>query len=88
MRCYHDSVRMGPTLFRLDSSIRTEGSVSREVARRLEKLEEKTLATTDKLIKENPKMVGGFVRATIKALDRTSSTATGTSLGSPTRSSA
>jgi len=27
-----------------------------------------TLATTDKLIKENPKMVGGFVRATIKAL--------------------
>ena len=26
------------------------------------------LATTDKLIKENPKMVGGFVRATIKAL--------------------
>src|SRR5688572_8362972 len=27
-----------------------------------------TLATTDKIIKENPKMVGGFVRATIKAL--------------------
>jgi ABC-type nitrate/sulfonate/bicarbonate transport system substrate-binding protein len=27
-----------------------------------------TLATTDRLIKENPKMVGGFVRATIKAL--------------------
>ena len=27
-----------------------------------------TLATTDKLIKENPKMVGGFVRATLKAL--------------------
>jgi NitT/TauT family transport system substrate-binding protein len=27
-----------------------------------------TLATTDKLIKENPKMVGGFVRATNKAL--------------------
>jgi len=27
-----------------------------------------TLATTDKLIKENPKMVRGFVRATIKAL--------------------
>ena len=27
-----------------------------------------TLATTDKLIKENPKMVAGFVRATIKAL--------------------
>lgn len=27
-----------------------------------------TLATTDKLIKENPKVVGGFVRATIKAL--------------------
>jgi ABC-type nitrate/sulfonate/bicarbonate transport system substrate-binding protein len=27
-----------------------------------------TLATTDKLIKEHPKMVGGFVRATIKAL--------------------
>jgi ABC-type nitrate/sulfonate/bicarbonate transport system substrate-binding protein len=27
-----------------------------------------TLATTDKLIKEQPKMVGGFVRATIKAL--------------------
>ena len=27
-----------------------------------------TLATTDKLIKDNPKMVGGFVRATIKAL--------------------
>jgi ABC-type nitrate/sulfonate/bicarbonate transport system substrate-binding protein len=27
-----------------------------------------TLATTDKLIKESPKMVGGFVRATIKAL--------------------
>src|SRR5574341_2095448 len=27
-----------------------------------------TLATTDKLIKENPKMVGSFVRATIKAL--------------------
>jgi NitT/TauT family transport system substrate-binding protein len=27
-----------------------------------------TLATTDKLMKENPKMVGGFVRATIKAL--------------------
>jgi NitT/TauT family transport system substrate-binding protein len=27
-----------------------------------------TLATTDKLIKENPKMVSGFVRATIKAL--------------------
>ena len=27
-----------------------------------------TLATTDKLIKENPKMVGAFVRATIKAL--------------------
>jgi ABC-type nitrate/sulfonate/bicarbonate transport system substrate-binding protein len=27
-----------------------------------------TLATTDKLIKENPKMIGGFVRATIKAL--------------------
>src|SRR4249919_2108766 len=27
-----------------------------------------TLATPDKLIKENPKMVGGFVRATIKAL--------------------
>jgi ABC-type nitrate/sulfonate/bicarbonate transport system substrate-binding protein len=27
-----------------------------------------TLATTDKLIKENPKMVVGFVRATIKAL--------------------
>ena len=27
-----------------------------------------TLATTDKLIRENPKMVGGFVRATVKAL--------------------
>jgi len=27
-----------------------------------------TLATTDKLVKENPKMVGGFVRATLKAL--------------------
>jgi NitT/TauT family transport system substrate-binding protein len=27
-----------------------------------------TLATTDKLIKENPKMVGGFIRATLKAL--------------------
>ena len=27
-----------------------------------------TLATTDKLIKENPKIVAGFVRATIKAL--------------------
>ena len=27
-----------------------------------------TLATTDKLIKENPKMIGGFVRATLKAL--------------------
>ena len=27
-----------------------------------------TLATTDKLIKENPKIVGGFVRATLKAL--------------------
>ena len=27
-----------------------------------------TLATTDRLIKENPKMVGGFVRATLKAL--------------------
>jgi len=27
-----------------------------------------TLATTDKLIKENPKLVGGFVRATLKAL--------------------
>ena len=27
-----------------------------------------TLATTDKLIKENPKMVAGFVRATIKSL--------------------
>ena len=27
-----------------------------------------TLATTDKLIKENPKMVGAFVRATLKAL--------------------
>ena len=27
-----------------------------------------TLATTEKLIKENPKMVGGFVRATLKAL--------------------
>jgi ABC-type nitrate/sulfonate/bicarbonate transport system substrate-binding protein len=27
-----------------------------------------TLATTDKLIKENPKLVNGFVRATIKAL--------------------
>jgi ABC-type nitrate/sulfonate/bicarbonate transport system substrate-binding protein len=27
-----------------------------------------TLATTDKLIKENPKMVAGFIRATIKAL--------------------
>ena len=27
-----------------------------------------TLATTDKLIKENPKMIGGFVRATIKAM--------------------
>jgi NitT/TauT family transport system substrate-binding protein len=27
-----------------------------------------TLATTDKLIKENPKMISGFVRATIKAL--------------------
>ena len=27
-----------------------------------------TLATTDKLIKENPKMVGGFVRGTLKAL--------------------
>ena len=27
-----------------------------------------TLATTDKLIKQNPKMVGGFVRATLKAL--------------------
>ena len=27
-----------------------------------------TLATTDKLIRENPKMVGGFVRATLKAL--------------------
>ena len=27
-----------------------------------------TLATADKLIKENPKMVGGFVRATLKAL--------------------
>jgi ABC-type nitrate/sulfonate/bicarbonate transport systems, periplasmic components len=27
-----------------------------------------TLATTDKLIKENPKMVSGFIRATLKAL--------------------
>jgi ABC-type nitrate/sulfonate/bicarbonate transport system substrate-binding protein len=27
-----------------------------------------TLATTDKLIKENPKMLGAFVRATLKAL--------------------
>src|SRR6266403_2998707 len=27
-----------------------------------------TLATTDKLIKENPKMVAGFMRATLKAL--------------------
>ena len=27
-----------------------------------------TLATTEKLIKENPKLVSGFVRATIKAL--------------------
>jgi NitT/TauT family transport system substrate-binding protein len=27
-----------------------------------------TLATTEKLVKENPKMVGGFVRATLKAL--------------------
>jgi len=27
-----------------------------------------TLATTDKLIKENPKMIGGFVRASLKAL--------------------
>ena len=27
-----------------------------------------TLATTDKLIKENPKLVSGFVRATLKAL--------------------
>jgi ABC-type nitrate/sulfonate/bicarbonate transport system substrate-binding protein len=27
-----------------------------------------TLATADKLIKENPKMIGGFVRATLKAL--------------------
>lgn len=27
-----------------------------------------TLATTDKLIKENPKMIGGFVRATLKGL--------------------
>jgi len=27
-----------------------------------------TLATTDKLIKENPKMIGGFVRATLKSL--------------------
>jgi len=27
-----------------------------------------TLATTDKLVKENPKMVAGFVRATLKAL--------------------
>lgn len=27
-----------------------------------------TLATTDKLIKENPKMVGGFVRAAVKTL--------------------
>ena len=27
-----------------------------------------TLATTDKLIKENPKMVGGFVRAAMKSL--------------------
>jgi ABC-type nitrate/sulfonate/bicarbonate transport system substrate-binding protein len=27
-----------------------------------------TLATTDKLIKENPKMIGGFMRAAIKAL--------------------
>jgi ABC-type nitrate/sulfonate/bicarbonate transport system substrate-binding protein len=27
-----------------------------------------TLATTDKVIKENPKMVGGFVRATLKAM--------------------
>jgi ABC-type nitrate/sulfonate/bicarbonate transport system substrate-binding protein len=27
-----------------------------------------TLATTDKVIKENPKMVSGFVRATLKAL--------------------
>lgn len=27
-----------------------------------------TLATTDKLVKENPKMVSGFVRATLKAL--------------------
>ncbi len=27
-----------------------------------------TLATTDKLVKENPKLVGGFVRATLKAL--------------------
>lgn len=27
-----------------------------------------TLATTDKLIKENPKMIGGFVRAAIKTL--------------------
>jgi ABC-type nitrate/sulfonate/bicarbonate transport system substrate-binding protein len=27
-----------------------------------------TLATTDKLIKENPKMIGGFIRATLKAM--------------------
>jgi ABC-type nitrate/sulfonate/bicarbonate transport system substrate-binding protein len=27
-----------------------------------------TLATTDKLIKENPKVVAGFVRATLKAM--------------------
>ncbi|MGH7782855.1 MAG: hypothetical protein ACREO5_03295, partial [Candidatus Binatia bacterium] len=27
-----------------------------------------TLATTDKLIRENPKMVGAFIRATLKAL--------------------
>ena len=27
-----------------------------------------TLATTDKLVKENPKMVGAFIRATLKAL--------------------
>jgi len=27
-----------------------------------------TLATTDKLIKENPKMIGGFIRATLKTM--------------------
>ncbi len=27
-----------------------------------------TLATTDKLIKENPKIIGGFIRATLKAM--------------------